>query len=138
MKRNTDHLNKRILEFTEELGKDLDINEMDLGDKSLKAPGLKGKWIQIYYEELDYKEKLEEAKEKLKEKFYKKYGEDEDNPKFIIDRKLNETIEIKKLNKAIKEQEKVVRFLNDVNKNAWSGFSFDVKNAIEILKLESM
>ena len=138
MKRNTNYLNKRILEFTEELNKDLNINEMELGEKSLKAPGLKGKWIQIYYEELDFQEKLEEAKEKLKEKFYEKYGESDDNPKFIIDRKLNETIEIKKLNKAIKEQEKVVRFLNDVNKNAWGGFSFDVKNAIDVVKLESM
>lgn len=138
MKRNTEHLNKRILEFTEELEKDLDINEMELGEKSLKAPGLKGKWIQIYYEELDFKDKMDEAKEKLKEKFYAKYGESDDNPKFIIDRKLNDTTEIKKLNKAIKEQDKVLRFLSDINKNAWSGFSFDVKNAIEIQKLESM
>ncbi len=138
MKRNTDYLNKRILELTEELEVDLELNEMNLKDKSMKTPGLKSKWIQIYYEELDYQEKLEEAKEKLKEKYMGTYGEDPNQPRFMVERKVSENQDIKKLNKAFKEQQKVVRYLTDVNKNIMSGFNFDIKNSQEILKMEMM
>ena len=138
MKRNTEHLNKRILELTEELEKDLEINEMELKEKSLQSPGLKAKWIQIYYEELDYQEKLEEAKTKLRTKYINQYGESPDQPKFMIERKADESQEIKKIEKALKEQQKVVRYLADVNKNIWSGFNFEIKNITELLKLEMM
>ena len=138
MKRNTEHLNKRILEFIEDLEIDLEINEMELRDKVLRAPGLKAKWIQIYYEELDYKEKLEEARDKIKEKYLSKYGEDPSQPKFMINQKISDNADVKKIEKALKEQEKVVRYLNDINRNIWSGFGFEIKNILEILKLENM
>ena len=138
MKRNTEHLNKRILELTEELEEDLELNEMELKDKALRAPGLKGKWIQIYYEELDYQEKLEEAKSKLRLKYLNQYGESPEQPKFMIDRKVDENQEIKKIERALKEQQKVVRYLADVNKNIWSGFNFEIRNITELLKLEMM
>jgi len=138
MKRNTEHLNKRILEFTEELEIDLDLDEMELRDKVLRAPGLKAKWIQIYYEELDYKEKLEDARDKIKEKYLSKYGEDPSQPKFMINQKISDNDDVKKIAKALKDQEKVVRFLTDVNKNIWSGFGYEVKNVLEILRLEGM
>jgi len=138
MKRNTNYLNKRILELTEELETDLVINEMNLKDKALRTPGLKSKWIQIYYEELDYQEKLEEARDKLKDKYLNNYGESPDEPRFMIERKVNENQDIKKLEKAFKEQQKVVRFLTDINKNIMSGFNFDIKNVSDILKMENM
>ncbi len=138
MKRNTDYLNKRILELSEELEVDLELNEMNLKDKALRTPGLKSKWIKIYYEELDYQEKLEEAKEKLKEKYMNTYGETPEEPRFMVERKVSENQDIKKLNKAFKEQQKVVRFLTDVNKNIMSRFNFDIKNSQEILKMEMM
>lgn len=138
MNRNTKYLNKRILELTEELEQDLLINEMEIKDKSLRAPGLKSKWIQIYYEELDYQDKLEQAKETLTEKFTKQYGQDSNEPGYAVGRKVAQIDEIKKLDKAITSQQRVVRFLNDVNKDIWRSFGYDLKAVLDYMKLESM
>lgn len=137
MKRNTEHLNKRILELSQELDSDLEINEMEVKDKSLRSPGLKSKWIQIYYEELDLQDKLEATKNTLTDKYTSEYGESTDDPPFMVGRKVAENADIKKLEKAIKNQQKVVRFLNDVNRNIWSGFGWDLRNVLDYLKLEN-
>ena len=138
MKRRTDYLNSRIKDIVGELMEDSAIDEMNVHEKAMETPGIKAKWVQIYYEESGFLKRIEDKLETTKAEYMKKYGETSDEPAFMVDRKISENKDIKKLERAISDQKEIVKYVYEINKSVWQGFSYDVKNIIDLLKLESM
>ena len=137
MERRTEILPKRILDLSEELMKDADLKQYNLNEKSLACPGIKTKWVQIFFEEQKYLDKLENAEKKLTDDYVKKFG-DVNVPKFKTEREADTNEEIKKVKDAIKIQKEVVRYVDMILHTVINGFGFDIKNSLEAQKLESM
>lgn len=130
-----DSLPKRVIELEQELVKDLALNEVILKEKSLSVPGIRSKWNLCYNAEKSYLNKLEKLKDKLIEEYTKNHGEI-GKPKFITDREAAATEQLQKLNDGINTQKEVIRFLDGVME-IMRNFGYDVKNCVDLVKLES-
>ena len=135
MKRNTDKLPKRLVELQQEVIQDLELNDINLHDKSMKCPGIKCKWTQIFFEEEQVLKRLEEKLEKDIEKYIEEHGK-MGIPKFKSEAEARKSENILKIEKAISHQKLIVRYLSDIVKIV-NNFGFDIKNATDILKLEN-
>jgi len=135
MKRNTDLLPKRIIEIQEEFIQDTELNDFNLHDKTMRCPGIKGKYLSIFFEEEAYLKKLERAEEQLIERYVEEHGQ-MGIPKFKTESEAEKSEQILKIRKAIKQQKEVVRFCDGLYKIV-SAFGFEIKNAIDIIKLEN-
>jgi hypothetical protein len=131
-----------MLEIIKEYEEDCQLSEVELHDKSMKIPGMKSKWLKIYYEEQKLLSTLEEKQINLQEEYAMKYKDKSGKqlPLHILKHKIQEHTEqderLQKLAVAIKAQKEVVRFckeLLDLVKN----IGFDIKNCVSILELES-
>jgi len=132
---NYKSLNKKMQNLYEDAQDDLDFNEMNLREKALASPAIRAKWGAIKFSEEALLYKLKDKRETTIEEYSKKFGK-MNAPKFACDAEARKTDEIKKLDKAITTQEEVVKFCFEILKTM-AGIGFDVKNSIEILKLES-
>ena len=135
MKRHTDKLPKRLVELQNEVVQDLELNDINLHDKSMKCPGIKCKWTQIFFEEEQILKQLEEKLERDIEEYIEKHGK-MGIPKFKSDAEARKSEAIQKIEKAIKQQKLVVRYLSDIVKIV-NNFGYDIKNSTDILKLEN-
>jgi len=135
MKRHTDLLPKRILEFQKIAMEDLELSDLNIHDKSMRCPGIKAKWWQMYLEEQKYQKKLKEGYEELLDTYVKKYGK-RGVPKFKAEIELKNNAELKQLEVALKDQDEVVRYLEGLYKII-SAFNYEISNATAIMKLEN-
>ena len=136
MKRNTELLNKRIIELSKELEQDLKLDNINIGEKSLCCPALKSKWLMIFFEENAVLERFETALEKLKDNYIEK-NKSNGVPKLKYLRDVETTDEYKKIYIAIHNQKEIIRYLDGVNK-IFAGFGYDIKNSIDYIKMENM
>jgi hypothetical protein len=140
MKRNTECLNERLKEIMTELNIDLHVEENNIHDKSMRSAGIKQKWINIKFEEERVLKKLETQKKKLLSKI-KEQIDNGTEPKHIIELKANKEIEINPINNkievAIKNQKEIIRFIDLSLKNIL-GFGYDIKNCLDLLKMENV
>jgi len=134
MKRRTELLPKRILEIQKEFVEDLKLNDFNIHEKSMECAGIKGKYLSILFEEDAYLTKLQNTEELLIEQYVEKYGA-RGVPKFKAENESRNDEDIAKIQKAIKNQKEVCRFIDGLYKIV-SAFGFEIKNATEILKLE--
>jgi hypothetical protein len=134
MKRRTELLPKRILEIQKEFVEDLKLNDFNIHEKSMECAGIKGKYLSILFEEDAYLTKLQNTEELLIEQYVEKYGA-RGVPKFKAENESRNDEDIAKIQKAIKNQKEVCRFIDGLYKIV-SAFGFEIKNAAEILKLE--
>ena len=138
MKRHTDLLTKRLKELTEELESDLKLNEINLKEQSLKSPAIKSKWLAISFEEQRYLNKLEDAVEKAKEEYIQNHGDIKNKHKFINQKEAERSDKVISIEKAIKNQKEVVRYCQEILKVVISGYGWDVRNSIDLTKIENM
>jgi hypothetical protein len=129
-----------ILEkYISEIEKDLEINEFNLKDSSMKTPARKHYWVSKL---INHKKNLIRLKN------------EKDNLKKIITLQIIEESPIKVTNptaeraalnhekmitmlEKIKEEELVIEFLEKTEKT-FSAIGFDIKNIIEIMKMEQL
>ena len=149
---NRDHvkgiLSERLEHYMREFAADVTLNETNIHDKTLLRPAIAAKWCRYDYEEKRYKEKmlaeLDDLKQKVTLKLYEK------KKSSIVSQTVNETmikIEADKILKAspqylakkadLENQDEVIRFIGEA-KQIISQFGFDIKNSIDVLKLEQI
>lgn len=128
-------LSDRMKSLNQEAMEDFSLDDYTLKEKSLAAPNIKIKWTRILASEQKLlkaiEDKMDDYKRKLlDEKF------DISVAQFKKDIEIEKDDGIKKFKKAIDDQKDVIRFVEGIVKIA-QGFGFDIKNVIEIVKLES-
>lgn len=143
-----DILPDRLEKYMKEFSADVTLNETNIHDKTLLRSALAAKWCRYEYEEKRYKEKMTAELDDLKTKIAQKLYEKKKNA--IISQTINETmikIEADKVLKSspqylekkkdIDDQDEIIRFIGEA-KQIISQFGFDIKNSIDILKLEQI
>jgi len=140
-------LPKRLEDYMKEFEEDMKLSEINIHDKTLARSGIAAKWARYSYEEERYKKKILEKIEKLKEvltqKLYEKRKDDIINQrstdmkiKIEVESLLKKSSQYLQIKEELEDQDDIIRFLIEA-KQIISSFGFDIKNAIEVLKLES-
>jgi hypothetical protein len=128
-----------LKKYISEIGSELNIDEMNLKESSMRAPARKHFWVSRL---ITHKLELNEAK-KLKEKTIKALMNkvENDSPiamsKINLEKSIENTDEIKTLNHQIKEHEMIVEYLEKVEK-IYSSLTYDIKNMVQMTSLEQM
>lgn len=125
-------------DYIKELEADLKIDELYLKDYTLRLPGIKHKWagrcIRHKLELVDLKSRKDKLKKALKEKVLENSAVKPSLP--VLDKIVDSSDEIKEYDKKIHEIELVVELLEKSEKTL-SSASYDLKNLIDIIKLET-
>jgi hypothetical protein len=128
----------KLVEYQKEVAKDVEIDRISLEERQLKLPAIKAKWVarlMNHKSDIDQLNELyEDALNNVAEKIIKespigipkpvarKQAEDDDLPK--------------RIQKQIKMEHRIVEFLEKTEK-LFSGMTYDIKNAIDIIKMET-
>jgi len=124
-------------EYIKELEEDLKINELNLKEYQLKLPAIKHKWagrlIRLKLEIVNDKSDLDNVKKKLIEQV------EQNSPVKMSMPSIKQMIEnhalYKEAKKTIDEKQLIIELLEKTEKTLTSA-TYDVKNLIEIMKLE--
>jgi len=141
-------LSSRLDQYMLELKSDIKITETNLHEKVLERPGLAAKWGRYSYEEERYLKKMKDAFEKYQQSVAATLY---NNKKSAIVNASSNTIlmnkQVKDILKSdktylkfideISNQEDIIRFIGEAKQLMYS-FGYDCKNAIEVMKLESI
>jgi hypothetical protein len=126
-----------LSEYIKELEEDLKINELNLKDYQLRLPAIKHKWagrlIRLKLELIQENKKLEKLKKTLAEEVEKA------SPVKLSGPSINQMIESHatyKDYKAVIEEKKLSIELLEKTEKTLSSTTYDIKNLIEIMKLE--
>jgi hypothetical protein len=124
-------------EYIKELEEDLKINELNLKDYQLKLPAIKHKWagryIRLKMEIVQDNKKLDKTKKALTEEIEKA------SPVKLTTVSINQIIESHSVYKDFKskiEEKKLVIELLEKTEKTLSSTTYDIKNLVEIMKLE--
>lgn len=125
-------------EYIKELESDLKIDELYLKDYTLRLPGIKHKWagrcIRHKLELVDLKAKKDKLKKTLKERVMESSAVKPSLP--VLEKIVDSSEEVKEFDKKIHEIELIVELLEKSEKTL-SSASYDLKNLIDIIKLET-
>jgi hypothetical protein len=125
--------------YIEDIGKELDINEMNLKESSMRAPARKHFWVSKL---ISHKIQLNTLK-KTKDIIVKSLVEKASNSspvaltKSSFEKSIENTDEIKKINDELKEHESVIEYLEKVEK-IYSSITYDIKNMVQMTSMEQM
>jgi gas vesicle protein len=123
--------------YKKEMEFDLQIDRVNLEEKQLKLPALKGKWVGRLMTHKKEKDKLNElyqqAIKQIAEKIKKEAVIELSS---VAAEKQAESHELaKKIKKEIKEHEHIIEYLEHMEKHL-SNITYDIKNITEMMKLE--
>jgi hypothetical protein len=129
-----DLLDERMKALNAEAEEDFHLDDYSLKETTLKAPNIKIKWTRILSEEqkllklletkaADYKRGLLETKFDINLAQYQKELE------------IDKDTGILKFKVAIDNQKDIIRFVEGIVRIA-QGFGFDIKNVVDIIRLE--
>lgn len=125
--------------YDEELHDDTKINELNIKDKQMKLAGIKHKWasrlIMQKVERHKYEKLLEEAKNKIIETKKKESHVSVSNA--TLDKMVEKHEVVVKIKNKIRETDIVILYLEKVEK-IFSGLTYDIKNIIDVMKLEQL
>lgn len=143
-----DILPKRLEKFIEEFEEDMKVTEVNIHDKTLLKPSIAAKWARYNFEEERYKKKLLASIEDLKKKISDQLFEKKKNSimnqtassamlNIEADKLLKKTSQYQEIKTQIDEQDELIRFIVEARQIV-SQFGFDLKNSIDVLKLENI
>ncbi|MDD4109987.1 MAG: hypothetical protein PHS54_00375 [Clostridia bacterium] len=123
--------------YKSELEEELDLSDFNMKDVQMRLPGIKHKWVARLIDQKIELSKLKRLKldaiETVSDKFRK------ENPVLLSDAALAKQAEkhelVQKILEKINETEILIEYLEKVEK-VCSSTSFDIKNLIDIKKLE--
>lgn len=128
-----------LQKYVAELEEDVKLDELNLKEAALTLPGKKAKWVSRLM--LEKSELIELTKKKNNLVSSVIEAVKAESPVKMTYPSLKEAAErhsaVAELNLEIKERESVVEFLERVEKTIHS-IGFDIKNLIELLKMETM
>lgn len=128
--------NKELAKYIAELNEDTELSISSLREKSLQASSTKTKFLCYLFKEKENLERIKNAKAKiLKEKMASNKV-----PESVLRLKTEDSLtkddaNIKKLNELFDITQVNIEYLERAL-NILNSFSFDIKNCIEILKIE--
>ena len=139
-------LNEKLESYIKEFESDMKFDERNIHEKTLERSSIAAKWCRFSYEEEKYKKKILESVEKLKEQIAEKLYEKKkseivsqtikDNMiKIEVEKLVKKSSQYLKIQEELKNQEDIIRFIMDARQKI-SQLGFELKNAIDILKLE--
>lgn len=128
-----------IERYKEEIGKDLIINEFNIKDVQLKLPSRKHFWAARLIDAKITHFKLVKRKKSLKESIAKRIINEA--PVRVTQQTAEiaaeSSEELQNITIEIKDYEFVIEYLEKVEK-IMSGMGFDIKNILEIMKMEQL
>ena len=122
-----------------EIEEDLKLDRLNLLEKQMMLPAIKHKWVSRLIQNKRHKNHLETSKKILKNDILKKIEENgipKNLPKIALDKKIESTDSILKIEEQIKETEIIIEYLEKVE-NICRSLTYDIKNAVELEKLET-
>ena len=125
--------------YIEELKEDLKIDEFSIKDASLKSPGRKHYWTsRLIYHKRNLM-KLENEKNTLIKKASQEiqYQSPVRLSNVAIEKTAQSTDVMKDINLKINEEKLIIEFLEKTEKTL-SSLTYDIKNIVELIKLEQM
>lgn len=127
-----------IDQYIKELEADLKIDDIDLKNYTMKLPGIKHKWAGRCIRHKIELNDLKAEKEKRKKLLIKQINETASVKLSApaIERVIEDSDETKQINKKIKDLELAIELLEKAEKTLASA-SYDIKNLVEIIKLET-
>lgn len=130
------HDNEDLNNYTKELNEDMKITKMNIHEKSLMVSSLRVKWLNYYFKEKENFQRIKKAKDTI---LKSKIG---NNNNSILKMKSEDIISendkrIKKLNILYERVKTNIDFLERAM-NILNDFGFQIKNCIDLYKLEKM
>lgn len=127
------HLSNKILKYNVAIKEALSLNDMNIQEKAMVASSLHHGFINCLFAERNILEELESKKDIIEEALLAKFGK-ENIPRYESKELLSKNEDIKKLYLAISNQKKIIMYLENVC-DIVKTYSFNIKNATELLKL---
>ena len=132
--------NELIKKLGEELLEDVEVNLMNVRDKSMTVSTIRAKWVMKFFKEKEVVRKLKSVKTQLLQKGVEGLQTTDTQYRSMSKIRLEEKIskesdKIKKINDMISKQSEVVQFM-EYALNVVSDFNFTVKHALDAIKLE--
>lgn len=125
--------------FKKELQQDTQIDEINLTQKQLMLPAIKHKWVARL---IDQKRKFNALNKKKKiiraavVTSLEKEGMPPGLPKTALDKKIESSDAMQKINEEIEDTEIVIEYLEKVE-SIFRTMTYDIKNIIDINRLET-
>lgn len=126
-------------QYVADLKKDLEIDEFNIKEMSLKSPGKKHFWTSRLIQHKRSLIRLEKEKAELIKKASKEiqYTAPVKLSAVAVEKSAEDTDLIKTINLKIADEKLIIEFLEKTEKTL-SSLTYDIKNIIEIMKLEQM
>ena len=125
--------------YIDDMAKDVEIDELCVKEVQMKLPALRHKWVGLLMRHKSTLAHLENRKRNYKKQAMEKMKENSmyNVSDASLDRMINKQDSIKELNDQIKLNTLIVEFLEKSEK-IFNSMTFDIKNLVEIIKLETM
>lgn len=130
-------IEEMMQEYTREVDSDTEIDELNVKEKSSKIASIRQKWIHRLNIARWNLHKLQESKNDLIEKKMESSKLPATLSKTVKQQFQESSPEIYEMNKKINQHSIMVAFLEETCKNI-SNFGWDVRNYIELLKMETL
>lgn len=131
-------MNEILSKYSKELEDDVKLDQLNIKDKQMMLPGLRAKWVKRLIthrqEILELNSLLEQAREKVIQTLAEKEAVGLSRP--ALEKAAENHESIKKIRMEIKQQEHAVDFLERIE-NILRSMSYDIKNIIDLMKLET-
>ena len=126
-------------QYIDEIEKDLQINEFNLKDSSMKAPARKHYWVSKLIRHKKNLLKLRILRDSVKKEIVGKIIEESPvkitTP--VAEKASYKHDKMKEISEKISNEELIIEFLEKTEKT-FSAVGFDIKNIIEIMKMEQL
>ena len=128
--------NQILSNYIKELNSDVKLNEFNLREKSLLCSSIWAKWISYLFLEKENLQRILDAKQKILKKKTASSKSQDSILKMKSEEKISENDEtIKKLNALFKNTQDNIDYIERAL-NILNSFGFNIKNAIDSLKLQ--
>ena len=128
---------EKFIKYKEAIEKDLKIDQFNIHNKVNDIPSLKHYWVGKLIESKIELKKVQQKKNEL----IKKIKENQNIGLKLSMSSMKEIVEkspvLTEINEQIEENELIIEYLEKVEK-IFSSTTYDLKNAIELMKMESM
>ena len=128
--------NQILSNYIKEFNSDIKLNEFNLKEKSLLCSSIWAKWISYLFLEKDNLQRIVDAKQKILSSKINSNKMQDSILRIKSEEKISENDEnIKKLNALFKNTQDCIDYIERAL-NVMNSFGFNIKNAIESLKLQ--
>ena len=128
----------RLLEYIDEMEQDVQVDELTVKEVQMKLPALKHKWVGRLMRHKAIVGGLYRKKEAMKKATGEKMKESTmyNMSDVALDKLIEKQDSIVDINSEISEHKLIIEFLEKSEK-IFSSFTFDIKNLVEVMKLET-